>query len=75
MSTQSITVKGIDVDVWKDVRMKCQLENKTAAAVLNALLYENTETARAMRLEYFTKNKPKEEDLGGEKREHEDPFH
>ena len=66
METRSITVKGISVDNWEDLKTKRRLERKTIAGVLNEIIWNNTEKARMIRRKYF------ENDESGEESEEEE---
>ena len=69
METRSITVKGIDVDNWIDLRMKCRLEDKTISRVLNEIIWHSTEKARTIRMEYFENDESEEESEEEESKE------
>ena len=61
METRSITVKGISVDNWEDLKTKRRLERKTIAGVLNEIIWNNTEKARMIRRKYFENDESEEE--------------
>ena len=69
METRSITVKGISVDNWEDLKTKRRLERKTIAGVLNEIIWNNTEKARMIRRKYFENDESREESEEEEEKE------